>query len=109
VHDSDLLDRCLSLTSVLSGEERTQGERVIAICRALQDRERQGGRLVPAAEDLELKRELGRLVELLSRRSAKAIALGKLGRSALADLAGDVASARAIAIECEVQLAGMGL
>lgn len=106
---AELLDRSESLTPQLVGEERTQGERVLVICRELEGRERGDGVLVPAEADADLKRELGRLVELLSRRSAKAIALGKLGRAALADLAGDVRNRNAILVECDAQLAVMGL
>jgi hypothetical protein len=106
---AELLDRCGSLLPQLTGEERTQGERVVAICRLLDERERADGVLTAATEDAEFKREFGRLVELLSRRSAKAIPLAKLGRAALADLAGDRRSANAIGIECDAQLSLMGL
>jgi hypothetical protein len=65
--------------------------------------------LTPGPADAELKRELGRHVELLSRRSAKAIPLGKLGRAALADLAGDTKNGNAVLIECDALLTVMGL
>lgn len=106
---AELLDRSEALTQELAGEERGQGERVLVICRDLDRRDRQSGVLTPSPTDFELKRELGRLVEFLSRRSAKAIPLGKLGRAALADLAGDTRNGNAVLIECDALLTVMGL
>lgn len=105
---AELLDRCETVLPQLGGEERSQGERVVAVCRLLEQRPRHDGVLLEDPADAELARELGRLVELLSRRSAKAIALAKLGRAALADLAHDVRNANAILIECDLQLTVMG-
>jgi hypothetical protein len=108
VRFGELLDRVEPLLSELSGEERLQTERVVEICRQLQRRERSEKAPSPAQGDPELKRELGRLVELLSRRSAKAIPLAKLGRAALADLAADPRSVSTILIECDAQLSDRG-
>lgn len=105
----ELIERLRSLAPDLPGEERAQGERVLALCQGLEGRTRRGEMLTPEAADLELKRELGRLVELLSRRSAKAVPFAKLGRAALADLAQDLRSARSTLAECEAQLSLLGL
>lgn len=105
---AELLDRFASLVGDLPAEERPQGERMLALARELESRERQDGRLVAAAADAELRRELGRLVELLSRRSARGIVFGKLGRLLLAELSGDLGTARMLANECDAQLGAMG-
>jgi hypothetical protein len=105
---TDLLERLLPLLSQLVAAEREQGERVIDVCRGLDQRPRSSGMLTPEPADIELKRELGRLVEVLSRRSAKAVPFAKLGRAALADLAGDERSRGGTLLECEAQLSVMG-
>jgi hypothetical protein len=94
---------------MLQGEERGQAERVLEVCSALAGRARLEGKLVAAPEDLELRRELGRLVEFLSRRSAKAVPLATLGRLALADLVGDLRSVDQACAECEAHLTMIGL
>lgn len=105
---TDLTERLLPLLRELVTTEREQAARVIEVCRQLETRLRQGEVLTPEPPDIELKRELGRLVELLSRRSAKAVPFAKLGRAALADLAGDERSLRATLLECEAQLSVLG-
>ena len=82
---------------------------MVQICDALAQRPRDGEALVPAPQDAALRVELARLVELLGRRSARAIPLATLGRAALADLAGSSSAARAGCEEVERQLAGLGL
>jgi hypothetical protein len=103
----DLIDRLQPLTKEI-GADRASGERVLELCRQLEERPRVGAVVTSDALDGELKRELGRLVELLSRRSAKAVPLAKLGRAALADLAGDERMLRIVLIECDSQLAVLG-
>lgn len=105
---SRVSERVEGLCAALEGQERADAERVVAVSAAVSQRERVEGQLVPAPEDLELRRELGRLVELLSRRSANAIPVATLGRVLLADLAGD-RNARAHALrECDEKLLLLG-
>ncbi len=104
-----VLDRADALCSLLEGEAYEQGRRVVDISRQLLGRHRQGERLEPTEDDGALRVELGRLVELLARRGAKAIPLATLGRAALADLAGDLAAHQAACKECETNLALAGM
>lgn len=104
-----LIEQAHSVAALLRAEEQPDGRRLVALCGALTTRERRDGKLVAEAGDLELKRELGRLVELLSRRSSTAIVLGTLGRAALADLAGDIRSAEFTRREFGTKLAVLGL
>jgi hypothetical protein len=99
----ELLVRAEGLLGRLDTEERSQASRVLEIARSLAGRARQDGKLIPEAEDDGNRRELRSCVELLSRRSARALPMAKLGRAALADLATDPTSARTLLVECEVQ------
>lgn len=103
-----LIDRVDTVSPLLGGVERPLAERVIAICRELDRRERQAGQLVPEAGDLELKRELGRLSEQLGRRTSAALPAATLGRAALADLHADANSFRRVADDCDTKLALLG-
>jgi len=103
-----LLDRVEGMCPLLAGEERLNAERVVAACRELDARERRDGKLVPAPSDLELKRELARLTELLGRRATQALPAATLGRAALADLAGDTSSVRALRADCDAKLRMLG-
>jgi hypothetical protein len=103
-----VLERVAGLAEVLVGEERTHGERVVQICRELVVRVRSGDKLQPESPDLELKRELGRLSELLGRRSSKALPAASLGRAALADLSGDLRSQQAMCSDCDRKLELLG-
>ena len=103
-----LIDRVEGVTPRLGAVERPLAERVVAICRALGQRPRDGERLVPDAGDTELKRELGRLTEQLGRRATAALPAATLGRAALADLHGDVTSLRRLGADCEAKLALIG-
>lgn len=105
---SALLDRVEGLCALLAGEERVNAERVIAACRELDARERLEGKLVPATSDIALKRELARLTEVLGRRAAQALPAATLGRAALADLAGDTVSVRALRADCDAKLRMLG-
>jgi hypothetical protein len=104
-----LLDRVDAVHPLLGAGERPLAERVVAISRELATRERLDGKLVPAARDLELKRELGKLTEQLGRRASVALPAATLGRAALADLHGDLRSFRAVLADCEAKLALLGL
>jgi hypothetical protein len=103
-----LLDRVEGLCALLAGEERVNAERVVAACRELDGRERLDGKLVSTTWDNELKRELARLAELLGRRTAQALPAATLGRAALADLAGDTVSVRALRADCDAKLRMLG-
>ncbi|MET0413624.1 MAG: hypothetical protein ABW217_20110 [Polyangiaceae bacterium] len=86
---ADLSDRVRMLSEGLPDDTREHALRVIEICRALAQRPRVELVLVPNEADLALRRELGKLVELLGRRHSRALPAAALGRAALADLAGD--------------------
>lgn len=103
-----VLERVAELAEHLPAEARGDAERVVGICRELAGRERAAGRLLPGAGDLELKRELGRLAELLGRRSTQALPAASLGRAALADLSGDLRSLQAMCSDCDAKLALLG-
>ena len=103
-----VLERVAELAEHLPGEERGYAERVVSICRMLAGRPRSPDKLAPAEGDLELKRELGRLTELLGRRSSKALPAASLGRAALADLSGDLRSLQAMCSDCDAKLALLG-
>lgn len=103
-----LLDRVQEVCALLVGEERSNAERVVAACRELGSRARRDGKLVPAPSDMELKRELARLTEVLGRRRTQALPAATLGRVALADLAGDRLSARALGADCDAKLRMLG-
>jgi hypothetical protein len=83
-----VLDRVSELALELPEEERGYAERVVQLCRDLAARERAADKLLAVAGDLDRKRELGRLTELLGRRSSKCLPAASLGRAALADLSG---------------------
>lgn len=103
-----LIDRVDGVTPLLGEQERQLASRVISICRLLDGRPRHSERLVPDANDLELKRELGRLTEQLGRRATAALPAATLGRVALADLHGDLASLLRVSVDCEAKLALLG-
>lgn len=103
-----LLDRVDGLSPLLGGEDRRHAERVVALCRELVQRPRSDGKLILDARDLDLKRELGRLTELLGRRATHALPAATLGRAALADLSGDQSALRATCLDCDAKLAMLG-
>lgn len=103
-----IIDRVAATTPLLAPNERTSAERVVALCRELQDRERESGSVAARASDAELKRELGRLTETLGRRGSRALPAATLARAALADLSGDAASLRLLYAECDAKLALFG-
>jgi len=103
-----VLDRVSELSAQLPAEERAHAERVLQLCRELEGRERSGGQLLADAGDLERKRELGRLAELLGRRTSKALPAASLGRAALADLSRDLGSCQAACADCDAKLTLLG-
>jgi hypothetical protein len=103
-----VLDRVADLAQELPEEERGYAERVVQLCSELAQRERSAGKLHPRDGDWELKRELGRLSELLGRRASKALPAASLGRAALADLSLDVPSRDAGCADCDRKLALLG-
>jgi hypothetical protein len=105
-----VVERVDSLVGSLAGEEQAQARRVGAVAGELMQREREAsGKLVAAADDFELRKELARLVEFLSRRSAKAIPSATLGRATLADLSLDLNGLRQACRECDEKLFTFGL
>jgi hypothetical protein len=103
-----LLDRNELICPLLGADERPHVERVLELCRGIANRARAHGKLVPELGDLDLKRELGRLTELLGRRASKALPAATLGRAALADLSGDLASFDASCADCHTKLLMLG-
>jgi hypothetical protein len=106
--DSLLLERVQGLAAELPEEARLQALRVVELARALAARARREGKLQPEPGDLELKRELGRLSELLGRRTSKALPAASLGRAALADLGFDLRSCEAACADCDRKLEMLG-
>lgn len=103
-----VIDRVDGLTPQLGEHERPLSDRVVAICRALDQRPRHESRLTPDPGDTGLKRELGRLTEQLGRRATAALPAATLGRAALADLHADLASFHRLIADCEAKLALLG-
>ena len=103
-----LIDRVAATCPTLQGQERTSAERVVAVCRELEQRPRVAERLSSSATDIDLKRELRGLMETLGRRASHALPAATLARAALADLGGDVTSFRMFRAECEAKLGVLG-
>lgn len=107
---SSVIDRVDSLLGPLAAEELGYAGRVLATARRLSTRERDAtDKLLPEAEDRALRLELGRLVEYLGRRQARAIPCATLGRMALADLSADLGALRQAARECDEKLLAFGV
>jgi hypothetical protein len=106
---ADLTDRVQMLSEGLPDEGRAQALRVVEVCRVLAERPRLDQKLVPNEGDLALRRELGKLVELLGRRQSRALPAAALGRAALADLAGDHGVQQQALRDGEAKLALWGL
>jgi hypothetical protein len=99
-----VLERVAALSEQLEGEARVQAERVVELCRELELRQRADGKLQPEGADLERKKELGRLSELLGRRTSRALPAASLGRAALADLSMDLRSFASMCADCDAKL-----
>lgn len=105
---SIVADRLEGALGSLPDAERPDAERIVAISRAVDERSRTNGLLDTMASDGELRRELGSLVERLSRRSARAVPFASLGRTLLADLGGSRRDAESAMSDCETRLALFG-
>lgn len=103
-----VLDRVAAAIDLLDEPERTGAQRAIELCRHIQERPRQGDKLVPQASDSELRRELGRLTETLGRRSSRALPAAALARAVLADLGGDPRAASEACADCHAKLGMLG-
>jgi hypothetical protein len=106
---ADLTDRVQMLSEGLPDDTREHALRVVALCRELSARPRADGKLVPNESDLALRRELGKLVELLGRRHSRALPAAALGRAALSDLAADQGSFQRALRDGADKLALLGL
>ncbi len=107
-HYELVLDRVELVCALLGQDERRSAERVVEVCRELAGRARSEGRLVPATGDAELRRELGRLTELLGRRATHALPAATLARAALADLNFDLTSFQQVCTDCSAKLHMLG-
>lgn len=106
-----LCERGSGVLSALPASERSDAERVLALCQAYAESAGETGtapRVTSSAHDEET-RELTRLVEYLARRHARAIPLATLGRAVLAHRAGHVAAYVATSMETEQKLEFLGL
>ncbi len=86
---------------LLSGQERTDAEALIALCRRLFPD--------PSEATMNERTRLLRLIEVLARRSASAMPYAALGRALSAHLAGDRRSVDALLREFETKLQMLGL
>ncbi len=93
---------------MLGADERGDTERLLQLCRELASRPRPNGKLLPDPRDLGIKRELGRLTELLGRRASKALPAATLGRAALAELSCDARSFQSACSDCDAKLILLG-
>lgn len=103
------MERVRDAASLLSGQDRDDAERAVALCRDVAARPRGDDGPRPEPGDEGLRRELSRLTELLGRRSARGLPAATLGRAALADLAGDRRSCEQALADCESKLQMLGL
>jgi hypothetical protein len=94
------LTRASSAVSSVPEAERPGAEQLIGICRSVAD----GKQL--SQEELQM---LARLVEVLARRSARAMPFAALGRAALASIRGDSREAARAEQECLDKLDLFGL
>ncbi len=85
---------------LLNAAERTDASRLVEMCRTVWNE----GQVDPT-----MTREAGRLVEVLARRSARAMPFAALGRALLADLHGSPRDRDALLIEFQNKLAMLGL
>ncbi len=100
-----LMERAESVALALGPSAQAHGRRLLEIAQHWAERR---GPELPSSERLALRRELGTLVELLSRRGSDGIGLATLGRILLAELAGDVHSATQCERECDEKLTALG-
>lgn len=98
----DTLERASSIQTELPAPEQADAQQLIAICYELD------GAVLSEARTGELKRECGRLAEVLARRSARAMPLAALARAVLAHLQGAEKDAQSLLEECRAKLALFG-
>jgi len=101
------LEAATSLLPLLSPSERTDAERLLALCNLYWTDQPLLGQ--GTQERTTLSREAGRLVEFLARRSATAMPLAALGRALLADLHGAEQERDRLLSEFQSKLAQLGL
>jgi hypothetical protein len=93
----------------MAPEEAEAARWLLGCCGDLVARPRDAaGRLLPSAEDADLRRRLTRAIETLGRRGSAAIPAAALGRAALADLHGDSRTAALASAEAEQKLGLLG-
>jgi hypothetical protein len=85
---------------LLSGDERVDAERLVALCRGHWTGDQRQAASSP---------EIRQLSEKLARRGAKAMPFGALGRALLAELHGADKDARDLLLEFQSKLAMLGL
>lgn len=104
-----LCERASDVVGSLPSTERADGRRLLALCQAYSqaqgEAEESSTQPSPTAPDT---RELARLVEYLSRRSAAGIPLATLGRAVLAHRAGHTSAFLATCKEVEQKLTFLG-
>jgi hypothetical protein len=104
-----VVERARDAKGALRGPESADAVRVLEIAGELAFRGRAvDGKLAPLPGDEGLRVELGRLAELLGRRSARAIPLASVARAAFADLAGRSDHALERLTEADRQLSLLG-
>lgn len=96
----DVLDRVYDAAAALNDVERRDARRVVELCR--QDH-------LVSADGGDLRRELGRLAELLGRRGARALPAAALARARLADLGGQSQDRDRALADCDQKLMLFGL
>lgn len=94
------LNQAESALGLLNDAERLDAARLLELCQDYWLRGIRGE---------EASREAGRLVELLARRSARAMPFAALGRALLADLYGSEKDRSALLLEFQAKLAMLGL
>lgn len=104
-----LCERASDVVSSLPPTEQADARRLLELCQSHAQVESDARQLgtPPSLTNLEL-RELARLVEFLSRRSASGIPLATLGRAVLAHQAGHTSAFVAICKEVEQKLSFLG-
>lgn len=103
-----LVERVEAVAVALPPEAKTQALRVVELARELESLTPDSA-LARGEAFAAWRRELGSLVELLSRRGSQAIGVATLGRALLAELAGDAGAARQALRECDEKLSALGL
>ena len=101
------LEAAASLLPALNPVERADAERLLLLCGEYWAESPPPEKSIPDRGTL--TRELGRLVELLARRSATAMPLAALGRALLSELHGAISERDRLLSEFQTKLAQLGL